>query len=262
MTTKFYKYLGLILVKISCVFSFVSFSQEVPNAWQPSLNEIKFKGVDSRQFSIDSKSFDEDAIVRHVLKGENDIGQYIADISLDTLSSSVSFELRFEDGFIFPLRDHKLPLGLWGGESSSSCFSGGCNVDVQDGFSVRLVESNGRPYLYIYSLNRDSKVQKNGKMYGQLIGGDIEYVFPKNKWVSVVITIKLASDISLLDTVELTIDGVSMIKSNTVKLREDQEWLIKGPMLTDLYGGTVSAYSNKSRKAQRLWYKNYTIVSL
>lgn len=227
--------------------------------WQPPIKTIKFLGKDQNQFRLtydyDSK---EEVIVRNVQKGKNDIAQYKSDEKLNISEATISFNIKFEQEFIFPQRDHKLPLGLWGGTAGSYCISGGCHPQHQDGFSVRLIESAGKPFLYIYSLNREEQIN-NEKIYGQLIGSNHQYTMATGEWLKIELRVKLNGNNQENDEAELMINSKQIIKTNNIKLRTNPNWLIRGPILTDMFGGTVTSLSNQSAKDQKIWYKNYVI---
>lgn len=228
--------------------------------WQPPLAQLTFIGKEQDQFQLEVDESGVAAITRYIRKGPNDIAQYLVNPQLDLQHANIAFDLKLESEFEFPLRDHKLPLGLWGGTNTSSCFSGGCNPKLQDGFSVRLVESAGAPYLYAYSLSRPG-ADGSAKSYGELIGCNCDFTLPRGRWVSVEISIHLNSDTRAADRISLLVDHSVLINKHPLKLRQDESWLIKGPMLTDMFGGSVFAYSNMSPKAQQVWYKNYRITA-
>lgn len=250
---------SLVGVSVLPLLLFCQTSQGSSNVlWQPNIEAISFKGRDETQFLQVKMENGEAAITRLIRTGENYIGQYMTDEKLNVIGATISFDIKFEEGFVFPKRDHKLPLGIWGGVEGSSCFAGGCHFYKQDGFSVRLIESAGQPFVYVYSLSRPVK-ENSMAIYGELIGCQCNYSFPIGSWVNVELTVRLNPNINEMDEVELIVDSIPIVQSRKVKLRNSEDWLLRGPMLTDLFGGSVKAVANQSVKSQQVWYKNYKI---
>jgi hypothetical protein len=57
----------------------------------------------------------------------------------------------------------------------------------------------------------------------------------------------------------LYIDGRRVIHKDGLVWRPSPDWHIRGPMLTDMWGGIVTQAKNMSPKDQKLWYSNYRI---
>lgn len=227
--------------------------------WGPKIEDIVFKGESRASISIDNSYCGSRSIVRSIVKGSNGIAQYKVDLDIGLDEASLSFSVCFQSDFEFPKKNHKLPLGLWGGEAKADCLSGGCPIQMRNGFSVRLVEELGSPSVYIYSLDNDLVGCKEGKRYGRLYKSDAK--ISKGKWIEFKIRVRLNQIGSDDGVVELYMNGANILLVNGLEFRRHPTWVIRGPILTDLFGGDINSLNSISPKKQKVGYRSYLLKS-
>ena len=225
--------------------------------WSPNEADIIFQGPGKSALTSVNDFSGFKVITRQLNKGPNNIAQYKTAMRGSYSHLRVSFWLYFADDFEFPQKSHKLPLGLWGGVKGAVCLSGGCSHINQDGFSIRLVQEKGVPGLYIYSLNRKVAVDAQGIQYGTLIKA--ASTLTPGKWHHFSIEVVL-NDIGLANgSALLHWNGNKVVVVNDIVFRKDENWKIRGPLLTDMLGGNIYDSKSMSVKDQMLAYRNYSI---
>ena len=164
-----------------------------------------------------------------VKKGPNRIFQFKKSLALGSCKTNarISAEIYFPQGFSFSNGVHKIPLGIWGG-GKGTCISGGCPPSEQDGFSLRLIESDGIAYLYSYD---DQRSQEDGQdtVYGRELSSQTP--LPTGRWAQVALEVLSRPEPAikmLLDEQEIYSAPIAIISQN---------WCIKGPLLTFMWGG-------------------------
>ncbi|GAA5215517.1 polysaccharide lyase [Corallincola platygyrae] len=229
--------------------------------WLPDNNELKFLGAAEDAMSIGIADDGSEAIQRAVVKGPNDIAQVKLHLFNKRLDAArITFEIFLPHEFGFSVAGHKLPLGFWGGRSDSMCMAGGCPVSQQDGFSVRLTNDAGAVNLYSYHLNRGTQVELSGSQYGKVFHSGVN--LPLGEWVSVSVVVKLNRPGYFNGEIWLYLAGEEVLHQTGLLFRNTWDWWIRGPLLTDLWGGNIYLWGSQSPKDQKMWYRDYTIESL
>ncbi len=227
--------------------------------WKPNSENLRFKGSSASSIIMALAPDDSPSLKRNVFKGPNDIAQIkLTLFDRNITAARITFDIFLEDGFEFSRGGHKLPLGLWGGSLDSRCLAGGCPPTRQDGFSIRLIENQGLLGLYIYNLNRSSGSDK--KVYGSthISSTYIE----SNRWHKIAIDVFLNSPNRNDGMSYLWLNDKLVLIVRDLIFRNADDWFIRGPLLTELWGGDIYLWGSQSPKDQSIWFKNYRINKL
>lgn len=200
----------------------------------------------------------------------NPIAQILAPAGgLKAEAARISVEMLLEPDYAFnPQGSAKFPLGLWGGEKG--CLSGGCGASRQTGFSVRLTHRQGgdraAPSLYSYHLNRAG--DRSDQAYGKglpldgLSGAPVQV--PTGRWVRFVLDVVLNHPDREDGWVRalMLVDGrpVAARQTGGLRFRDRADWRIRGPILTDMWGGDIKRPANFPPRTERAWYRGFRIA--
>jgi hypothetical protein len=203
-------------------------------------------------------------------KQPNEIAQFMSPLpGFKVEAARATVDMYLEKGYEYnPRGGGKFALGLWGGEKG--CLSGGCPPGRQTGFSVRLTHGMGSkqtyPAIYSYNLNRSDETDDS--VYGQkgaLLDASGERMrIPTGVWVTYVMDLVLntpgRSDGWV--QIDMSIDG-KMVATRTMTdlvFRESPDWFIRGPILTEMWGGDINRSANFPPKTQRSWYRRFEVL--
>jgi hypothetical protein len=172
-----------------------------------------------------------------VSKGANPVMQYRSPRITSKCPSSMLLQAEFEfsENYHFAKRIEKLPLGIYGGEGH--CISGGCPLDLRDGYSIRLIEKGGKPGLYIY--DEMPGISGNDKDYGRVIYS--EFTFRAKKRYEIIVGLDYKNAV-------LIVDGDKLIEES-LYLKKN-EWCASGILMTFMWGGPADEQSHWAPKEQ------------
>ena len=246
---------SVLLSSVTLILSSSSTGELSGYHWRPNIVQLAFHGPNNDWGIRTLKG--ENVIWVYSRKGANNIFQYKSNFKANDeclKNIEIEFYIYFEPEYIFSSGAHKLALGFWGG-GRGKCLSGGCRLQNQDGFSVRLMERQGYPVLYLYDFERSVKIDP-AKQYGR--GIISKEPFRTGVWEHV--EIKANTTLTGRSEVELYINGKKLVSVATLLFLEES-WCIQGPMLTDLWGGDVEDPLQWSKKNQYLMYKGYRALA-
>lgn len=202
----------------------------------------------------------------NVPKGENEI------VSFDTAplgapgaeKACLSVDVYFSSGFDWGTAGTKLGIGLWGGDTDSNN-SGGIPAQLQEGWSVRVVQSKFGARAYSYHLNRNGSVSSGSHClpysceYGQTLGNHVPMKI--GTWNNVQIEVGMNVIGSSNGTLRMWVNGTQVVSSSNLQWRTKSSWAIQGLKFTDMWGGDTSDSVNFSPRAQEIFYRNYRLYS-
>lgn len=177
----------------------------------------------------------------------------------------LTLRVYLSSGFDFNTAKTKLAWGLWGGQPKDS--AGGVPPEMQLGWTIRNA-TNGDfgSKIYSYHLNRDGaryaqdRCDPYGCMYGKTTVGSGP--LPSGRWFDVQLEVKVNDAGKANGFARMWIDGEFASEFNDIILSDDDDWLIQGLRLSDMWGGTTSDPSNFSPRYQSIWYADYQIYDM
>lgn len=206
------------------------------------------------------------ALEMRVWDGENRIISFhsaaLAEMRLNR--ACLSAEIYYNEDFDVARAGTKIGVGLWGGDGSEGRRdSGGWPPELQNGWSVRILNNRRGLRPYAYHLERDGKrrAQKRCEPYGCLWGEPVEPVskLPKGRWVPLDLEIVLNDIDERNGRLRFWVDGKISAEKDGLVFRRDEDWYVNGLKFTDMWGGSTNNPKNFSPKEQRHWYANYRI---
>lgn len=225
----------------------------------------KLRNLDER-LSVGTAPDGTPAIEMRVVEGENRINSFhskaLADRNLT--KACISAEVFFETGFDHARAGTKIGIGLWGGDGSSGRKdSGGWPPELQNGWSVRILNNRRGMRVYAYHLEREGKrrSQKRCEPHGCLWGDTIPPVakLRKGQWIPLDLEVVVNDVGERNGSIRFWVDGVLASQKDGLVFRRDEGWHIRGMKFTDMWGGNTSAPKNFSPKPQSHWYAKYRI---